>query len=307
MKVLFKALLLLPLLLGGANVMAICDYGGTSLVTLTVNPGNIIVQRDTPVGTNIATVVSAGTNAGFGCTTTWSYKWFPMIFNVQSSVTGTEPIWMTNIPGVGISFGQQTPVAMGANRYGYWPNGRTLYFYKVGPTGSGNLTTGLVQQARVVSPTTMVGMNVQLTGGSVTTVACSVNTTDLTFPIGNVNVNTFGTTVGFVHPQTNTQNLGLTCDVNANVNVTMSGTQNPDTTNTSVLKLSNQGSAGVASGIGVQLVYGSTPLTLNSAIFLKKATSSATSLPLIARFYQTKSTVTTGDANATATLTLTYQ
>ncbi|KFC81317.1 fimbrial protein [Buttiauxella agrestis] len=307
MNLLIKALLLLPLLFGGANVFAGCDFGGTSLVTLTVNPGNIIVQRDTPVGTNIATVVSAGTNAGFGCTTTWSYKWFPMIFNVQSSVTGTEPIWLTNIPGVGISFGQQTPVAMGANRYGYWPNGRTLYFYKVGPTGSGVFTTGLVQQGRVVSPTTMIGMNVQLTGGSVTTVACSINTPDLSFPIGDVNVNTFGSTVGFINPKTNTQNLGLNCDVNANVNVTMSGTQNPDTTNTSVLKLSNQGSAGVASGIGVQLVYGSTPLTLNSTIFLKTATSTATSLPLIARYYQTKSTVTTGDASSSATLTLTYQ
>lgn len=307
MKAIFKALLLLPLLFCGPKVFAGCDFGGTSLVTLSLNTGNIIVQRDTPVGTLLATVVSAGTNAGFGCTTAWSYKWFPMIFNVQSSVTGTEPIWLTNIPGVGISFGQQTAVAMGAGRYGYWPNGRTLYVYKVGATGSGSFTTGLVQQARVVSPTSMIGMNVQLTGGSVTTVACSVNTANLTFPIGDVNVNTFGSTVGFINPKQNTQNLGLTCDVNANVNVTMSGTQNPDTTNTSVLKLTNQGSAGVATGIGVQLVYGSTPLTLNSAMFLKTATSSATSLPLIARYYQTKSTVTTGDANASATLTLTYQ
>lgn len=306
MKAIFKILLLLPLLIG-AKVFAGCDFGGTSLVTLTLNPGNIVIQRDVPVGTNIATAVSAGTNAGFGCTTAWSYKWFPMIFNVQSSLSGVEPIWQTNIPGVGVSFGQQTPDPMTANHYATWPSGRTLYFYKTGPTGSGNFTTGLVQQARVVSPTSMIGMNVKLTGGSVTTVACSVNTASLTFPIGDVNVNTFGSAVGFVNPKTNTQNLGLTCDINANVNVTMSGTQNPDTTNTSVLKLTNQGSAGVASGIGVQLVYGSTPLTLNSAIFLKKATTSATSLPLIARYYQTKSTVTTGDANAAATLTLTYQ
>ncbi|OAT31839.1 PhfB family protein [Buttiauxella brennerae ATCC 51605] len=307
MKSQLKALLMLPLLFAGGKAFAVCDFGGTSLVTLTMNAGSIVIQRDLPVGTTFATIVSAGTSSGFGCTTAWSYKWFPMIFNVAAPISNSEPVWKTNIAGVGVSFGQQSPVAMTANHYGYWPTGRTLYFIKYDATGSGPLTTGYVQQARVVSPTTMTGMNVQLTGGSITTVACSINTTSLTFPIGEVNVNTFSSTVGFINPKQNTQNLGLTCDVNANVNVTMSGTQNPDTTNTSVLKLTNQGSAGVATGIGVQLVYGSTPLTLNSTIFLKKATIAATSLPLIARYYQTKSTVTTGDANSSATLTLTYQ
>ena len=307
MRFLFRLLLLAPLLVMAGKASAVCDYGGTSLATLNIAAGNIVIQRDIPVGTTFATVVSPGTTAGFGCTTTWSYQWFPMIFSVSANISNAEPVWQTNIPGVGVSFGQQSPVAMGANRYGNWPNGRTLYFIKYGATGSGTLTTGIVMQGRVVSPTSMIGMNVKLVSGTITTVACSITTPNLSFPIGNVLVNTFGSTVGFVNPTQNTQNLGLNCDIGANVNVTLSGTQNPDTTNQSVLALSNQGSAGVATGVGVQLVYGSTPLTLNSTLFLKTSTTAQTTLPLVARYYQTKTTVTTGDANASATLTLTYQ
>ncbi|MCL6720425.1 fimbrial protein [Klebsiella sp. T2.Ur] len=105
----------------------------------------------------------------------------------------------------------------------------------------------------------------------------------------------------------NTQNLGLNCDVGANINVSLSGTQNPDISDSSVLALTGQGGAGVAKGVGVQIVYNGAPLMLNNRIVLKTSSGGQETFPLTARYYQTRTTVSTGTANASATLNLTYQ
>ncbi|HDE1997161.1 TPA: fimbrial protein, partial [Klebsiella quasipneumoniae] len=68
-----------------------------------------------------------------------------------------------------------------------------------------------------------------------------------------------------------------------------------------------QGSAGVAQGVGVQLVYNNTPLILGNNLVLKRTNGGQEMFPLTARYYQTNTTVTTGIANASATLSLTYQ
>lgn len=103
--------------------------------------------------------------------------------------------------------------------------------------------------------------------------------------------------------------IGLNCDANARINASLSGTQNADTSDNSVLALTNAGSAGVATGVGIQLLYGNAPLKLGQNIVLKTSSggSEFPSDAFTARYYQTKATATTGDANTTATLNLTYQ
>ncbi|GAB5071968.1 hypothetical protein SedNR2807_21540 [Citrobacter sedlakii] len=137
---------------------------------------------------------------------------------------------------------------------------------------------------------------------------CTVTTTTLTFPMGNIMANEFqgkGTT----SENEVTANLGLECDPSANVNITLTGTQNPDSTETSILALSGQGTAdsGVADGIGVQLLYDNTLLKLNNKLTLKKSAGGAESFPISARYIQTKDLVKPGKADATAVLSLTYQ
>lgn len=87
----------------------------------------------------------------------------------------------------------------------------------------------------------------------------------------------------------------------------LSGAQNPDVSDNTVLALTGQGSAGVAQGVGVQLVYNNTPLILGNNLVLKRTNGGQEMFPLTARYYQTNTTVTTGIANASATLSLTYQ
>lgn len=104
-----------------------------------------------------------------------------------------------------------------------------------------------------------------------------------------------------------TQNLGLNCDSGANINAMLTGIQNPDLSDDSVLALSGQGSEGVASGVGVQLLYNGSPLRLNRNMVLKQTSGGQESLPITARYYQTQKSVSTGTANTSATLILTYQ
>lgn len=63
----------------------------------------------------------------------------------------------------------------------------------------------------------------------------------------------------------------------------------------------------MAKGVGVQLLYNGSPFILNNRIVLKRSSGGQETFPLTARYYQTKTAVTTGKANASATLDLTYQ
>uniref|UniRef100_UPI00292BC236 fimbrial protein n=1 Tax=unclassified Enterobacter TaxID=2608935 RepID=UPI00292BC236 len=134
--------------------------------------------------------------------------------------------------------------------------------------------------------------------------ACSVSTSSLSFPIGNVPSEQF-IAVGTVSQQISTQNLGLNCDAGAAIKVTMTGIQSPDSSDPSILALST--GENTATGVGVQLLYGGKPLQLNQMLNLKNSAGGQETFPITARYIQTKDKVTAGSANATATLNITYQ
>lgn len=184
---------------------------------------------------------------------------------------------------------------------------RYVTLIKVGEITSGRINSGLL--SRIYGDgdrVTAVGYNIP--SFAVTQVACSITTPNLTFPIGNVLSANFGSAIGTIPSGAqNTQNLGLSCDAGANINVMLQGTQNPDVGSTSVLALTGQGNADVAKGVGVQLLYNGTPLVLNNRIVLKQSAGGQETFPITARYYQTKTSVSTGKANASATLDLTYQ
>lgn len=129
----------------------------------------------------------------------------------------------------------------------------------------------------------------------------------MVFPFGNVPVEQF-TSVGSFSQKSSTVNLGLDCDVDANINITLVGVQNPDSgTNKSILALSDQGQPGVAEGVGVQLLYNDAPLEIDKRLELKQSAGGMESFPITARYIQTKNQVIPGKANATAVINVTYQ
>lgn len=310
-------LLILLLSFASYNVNATCS--SVTVQTTTSSLGNTIVQRDTAIGSVISTIITPSTGVyGSDCN---GMDTFGLYLNYSSTVSSLgDNIYDTNIPGVGIRlfnggisnsnvFTNPQHVIMNQEPVDWTWGGGTLQLIKTATIQPGTLNSGTIGTVRLLGYDTAYhdGVYINTSGGTVTVLACSITTPNLTFPIGTVPVSEFGTTVGFTPTKTNTQNLGLNCDVDANINVMLNGTQNPDISTASVLALNGQGSAGIASGLGVQLLYDGTPLEINKNIVMKKSAGGQELLPITARYYQTKTTVTPGDASTSATLTITYQ
>lgn len=330
-----------PLLIVLGIVFPLYGYGcnyTTIGAPYSVNYGNIIVQRDVPVGQAISNEIYGSMALAYSCTTTGD----------EGSTTGMKSgvltyafttangrrVYQTNLPGVGISIGyyEQTRAGDASFNGDTWlgtdlftaawtsnPNEvdasnfqPIIQFWKTGNITSGSVTGQLASFVAWTEKnrggSAAPEIPVYAGTGSITQVACDITTPNLVFPLGDIPAGDFGDTVGTVPDRgQNTQNLGLNCDSGANINVTLSGVQYPGFSDNSVLALSGQDTPGVADGVGVQLLYNGTPLVLNSTIALKQTSGGQESLPITARYYQTKISVSTGTANASATLILTYQ
>lgn len=331
MKLSFRILFIFLTLASGYS------YAGCSnlISSATLNFGNVIVQRDAPsnsavsgliygVQQDVATCVDpGGTGVANGIVS---------VLNTAGSYNGNA-VFNTSLNGIGISMGllggfyagqYDKPMLAGttftSEGWSSGPPTRTwtyqpyIQFVKTAALATSGYINQQIAYYRPEYGSTnfMAGVNSGVIplyiSGTVTVVACSISTPNLTFPIGDVPVSSFGSTVGTTPAVAqNTQNLGLNCDVGANINVSLSGTQNPDISDSSVLALTGQGGAGVAKGVGVQIVYNGAPLMLNNRIVLKTSSGGQETFPLTARYYQTRTTVSTGTANASATLNLTYQ
>lgn len=312
-RILFSLLLLIFSLHAGA-----CTIKWSGRVINLNYSADVIVQRDTPDGTVVSSQMAyinrtdtyadcaAGENSSQNFTL--SNGWFPV-----------NDLSATNIPGIAIRIGWD----FGGGLWGYLPMSRsmntsTAYTWnlgslagwrvdliKIGPVVGGRVKSGKYA-SWTIQGTEIASLNSN--GANIVPVACSLDTQALTFPMGNIQASAFGTTIGTIPAGgQNTQNLGLNCDPKANINVSLSGTQNPDTANTSVLALSNMQSPDTAQGVGVQFLYNGYVWSLNNRIVLKQSAGGQETFPITARYYQTKTKVTAGSANMSATLNITYQ
>jgi len=306
----FGAFLLMVFWCASFNVFADCVFAdGQGPQTLNFSPNTVIAQKDLPVG---AVIYSSSTGLGqklLECDGSTNTNYYKMTY-LGGVTTAITHAYATNIPGVAIavnlSWGYlDNPPSTdntGTGAVHIPPISYTLY--KTGDIQSGQFTAG---QIGTWSVSGITPVTINMNGGGVTQVACSVTTPNLTFPIGNVSKADFGTEPGFTPEKTSTQNLGLDCDQSANINVTLNGQQNPDVSDPSVMALNNQGGTNTARGVGVQLLYDGKPLIINTRLALKTSSGGRESFPITARYYQTRNSVTVGEANSSATLTLTYQ
>ncbi|EPY4132231.1 fimbrial protein [Klebsiella variicola] len=314
-----------------------CDYSYIGS-PYSVDYGNIIVQRDAPVGQAISNEIYGTLAHAYTCLATaneGSSGGMKSGALPYFATYGSRRVYKTNLPGVGISLGFYKNTKAGQTTYSStsyiggdnyatfsWSSNAgdldindfqpIIQFWKIGDITSGSVTGQLASfvaytmQNRGGEMAPEIPVNAG--AGTITQVACAVKTSNILFELGDVLVSEFGSAVGTTPANAQkTQNLILDCDAGANINVMLTGPQNPDVSDNTVLALTGQGSAGVARGVGVQLVYNNTPLTLGNNLVLKRTTGGQEMFPLTARYYQTNTTVTTGIANASATLSLTYQ
>lgn len=305
-----RALLILLLWVTSFHAFAECTFlDGQGTQTQSFTPGNVVVQRDAPVGSVIYSSSTATGQALLKCETDTNTNYYTMTY-LGGVTTSIAHAYATNIPGVAIQvdtgWGYLDNPASTDNTLAGSVNLPPLKYklYKTGDIQSGQLSTGQIGTWTVSGITPMI---VNMIGGYISQVACAITTPKLTFPIGDVSKVDFGTSAGFTPDKTSVKTLGLDCDKSANINVTLNAQQNRDVSDPSVLALTNQGGVNVAQGVGVQLLYDGKPLIINSRLTLKQADGGKEMFPITARYYQTRNSVTVGEANASATLTLTYQ
>lgn len=138
---------------------------------------------------------------------------------------------------------------------------------------------------------------------SVTTSSCTVGTYDTLVDLGTVytqafkSVGTTSTSVDF--------SIGITCNSTSLApTITFSGTKD---TNVSTVFANTKTGNGVATGVGVQLLYNNTAIVPDSAISLGVATSTSEKVYTFnARMYQTLSSASAGSLTAPVTFTLDY-
>ncbi|MBP0598903.1 fimbrial protein [Herbaspirillum sp. LeCh32-8] len=98
-------------------------------------------------------------------------------------------------------------------------------------------------------------------------------------------------------------NLELDCSASqSDVYITLNGVLNP--INSRTLSLTTESTA---TGVGVQILRNGLTYIFGSRAFLITARNNLVTIPLSARYIQTASNVTVGQANSAATVTLSYQ
>ncbi|MEG5548276.1 fimbrial protein [Enterobacter wuhouensis] len=284
-----------------------------SSVRSDVNFGTVYVQRDVAVGSTIASIAVPPTMASLAhCDPGAQY--LHMVY-YGGRKTGMRDVFSTNIQGVGIRGKVWGAYPLSVPPSVQHSDGSTTFvdnhnhqyeLVKIGNITSGRLSGGEI--LRVTYDGGGLGLVHSVVPSNITQLSCSISGNNLQFPIGNVLLSHFKNRIGSTPDgATVIKNLQLNCDPQANINITLRGTQNPDVYDSSVLALTGQGNSDVARGVGVQLLYHNTPLTFNNRIHLKRSAGGQELLPITARYYQTRETVSAGKANASATLDLTYQ
>lgn len=200
-----------------------------------------------------------------------------------------------------------------------------------GPISSGQLSFGspLAQvefrESSSHSANGDVASNVALTNTNVAIKAmgCNADVSSISFAFGTLKVADFDSATRIAAPDT--QSVILTCESGTNVSLSLSATTAAGNNgNNTVFALNGEGGTDVAGGIGVQLGLQSSgynsgsnglPLNQNITLFTSSRNGSTYSsggtgaqeqLIFSASYFKTGALVTAGSANASASITLTY-
>lgn len=295
----------------------------------TINIGQLTVSPDAAINSvlNTYTVAIPDNSAHFAvgwltrdCQLLLNKK-YTLSLSQKSGWSVANNISATPIPGLGmrISIVRGTSSALINTKWaivlGYTLIGVKDSYWKVELIKTGAVGSGVIPAASDIATLSLKRTapagewrmsTLQLgTAASTVTPTCTVTKTAVSVALDTISASKFiaaGTTIG-----DKAFSVDLTCDKNAKVSVSLGGTQSTETTDSSVLALTGTGQSGIASGVGVQLLYADTALKLNNNLLVKTSDGGKETLAFGARYYQTKKEVTVGKANTTAILNITYQ
>lgn len=309
--------LLLGLLIACSKAQAGCNVTNISPARLTIP--DILVGRDVQVGDILWMETTPFNGTQVNCTSEENDSRQNSIGSSSGMTMGNAQIWsLLGAGGIGyaISYdGDGTPFTGKVWPNTYRVNGTidiagtktTMAIVVTGEVTSGQLPAGRygLWTAGGSTPYVIIREITLTRPVQITKLPCEITTPSIQVPLEDVQGSEL-TAIGTVlKPQT--FNVGLECDAGANISVEMNGIPNTDTSAEGVLQLTNAGSAGMATGVGIQILYMNAPIPFNTALQLKQSAGGQESFPFVAQYYQTKNPVTPGEANATMTLNMTYQ
>ena len=236
----------------------------------------------------------------------------------NTSVSGySDQIFETGIQGIGVRFKFSSAEINQFTVYGLgnWQQISPMTFYfdpgkyiievvkTAAQTGAGQITSKIHIRQSTDRGNTLGTLD--LVAGDVVSSGCTLMTPSVTVPLLSHPTNEFKG-IGSV---TSNQPVPLLLNcpsAGTLINMTVSATA--EIANSGVIKLDG---SSTANGIGVQLLNtdGATPVPINSSTPTQIGVSTIgdNNISLYARYYQTEATVSSGSADATATLTLNYQ
>ncbi|KQQ60798.1 hypothetical protein ASF66_13755 [Pseudomonas sp. Leaf129] len=177
----------------------------------------------------------------------------------------------------------------------------TLELIKTGPISGGTVSGGTIARG----PGTGAGRDLFLftmSAASVSPRTCAVNQSVVDVPLDQASLSQFtgvGSTAG-----DKAFDISLQCDPNVRVSAQIDGNA-VGASAPGVLRLTPV--AGSATGVGVQVLRGATPVTFGVMTALGTAQGGTFLAQYVARYYQTTVGVTPGVVRATATFTLKYE
>lgn len=293
-----------------------------------INFGNLTIPSSTAIGTVVAsktsTLISGRDLFITGCTTFNQHDWRapglpPVSYGgqtlYQSGVAGYAIRIVT--PGAGSTAGRfgsgafdriltgVSCVSSGTSwSYcgGSW-GAVTFQLVKISnTTGTGSTSTGRIIRASIRGWQYIYSAN--LVSSTITNPACTVTNNNVAVPMGNVKRNIFngvgytGLPVQFF--------ISLNCQAGSRINFKIDATADSSGA-PGVMAINSSATGNAASGVGIKLTRGGTPVAFGTTTLAGvSANNGLYSIPIIAQYYQTQPIVTAGQANGTATFTMTY-
>ncbi|QBH95867.1 hypothetical protein EKN56_05295 [Limnobaculum zhutongyuii] len=328
-KAIYTLLLLISGLLCSATASADCLFNDTGRIDGTINlPATISVKRNVQPGTTIWD--SGWYNTGstsIRCNESGNKNRIGYE-SPMTSADGYSGVYVTSNPSVGVRISYSNNSNTSGAPKGYYPQVDIPFSpnFLIGTT----YTPTFMYRVELVAIDTIQPIAVTIpqsgqfvyyyssllssrffiagtTNIAVQSLSCNTTTPNVPVSLGDV----YAGTLNQIGPTSteNTFNVDFNCTGNesAKIAATLEGVQSTDVGDDSVLALTNEGSPGVASGLGVQILYNSQPLRLNQPIELVNSALTTERVTFKTRYYQTLTKVMPGQANSVAILNVTYE
>ncbi len=309
------ALSTFPALLFSNPILGACTYPGGSQASsanfIDNLPNSISVSSGLPINSEIYTgsmILISNTTATCGNSNNTLY------FSMLSSPSLGNAVYPTSLPGVGVSISHlgvnlANPAVSRVINFNPLLNAPLtpqLRLIKTGDITVGELkpkNSGIWGQTNINTSGVPLFSYLNFTPVTIQKSSCNVIQSAIQVPMGIIHKSHFSGVGSTVAERTFT--INIECDGLTEVLLKMDGMA--DSSNAPGVLALNTSVTPVASGVGIQILYGDTPLTLNQHNSLGEYNIGQDDIELTARYYQTQSLITGGSANSAANFTLTYQ